>query len=173
MRPKYLLLLVIVTHLLGLSSLAFRPVLAQGVHGGYGGWMHGGYGMPGGQWPPALQFLRDIPRDERFDHFRGAQMTVADADGVERVLHMTPGTVQSISAQSISIVPNGQTAARSFNVTSDTVVAATPQPGSVQALVNGDKVVVLTLDDSEDAVVIHKFSMMSWGMDDSNSNGNS
>ncbi len=158
----------IVALLLGLSMLAFtfRQQAAPGagtasmaaMHGGYGGmgWMHEGYGD---QLPPALAFLKDIPAEQRFDHFRDGSVTLTDQQGATRVLNFTPGTVQSVAADGVAVVPNGETMARTFNITTDTRVIAMPNAGSVQAVVAGDKVVVLTMDDSADAVVIHKFPM--------------
>ncbi len=161
----------VVALLLGLSMVAFtfRQQTPPGtgadgmggmgwMQGGYGGmgWMHGGYGD---QLPPALDFLRGIPPDQRFDHFRGGSATVTDQQGTARVLTLTPGTVQSVTANGVAVVPNGETTARTFNITADTRVLALPAPGSLQALVAGDKVVVLTLDNGADAIVIHKFAM--------------
>ena len=106
--------------------------------------------------PPALAFLREIPPSERFDHFRGATLTVTDRDGTPVVIQFTPGTVTAVSPASVTIVPNGETATRTFELTSDTLVRALPARGSLQAVVRGDQVVVVTVDESAEAAVVLK-----------------
>lgn len=109
---------------------------------------------------PSLPELQGVPPAELFDHFRGAQFTITDAQGNEAVYQMTPGTVSGVSTTggttTVSVTPNGQTAPVTFTITPNTSVHAVPGPGSLQALAQGDKVVVLTKQGSTDAVAIMK-----------------
>ena len=107
---------------------------------------------------PSLPELQGIPPDQLFDHFRGSQFTVTDAQGNAVVYEVTPGTVAGVTSTTLSLTPNGQTTALSFNITANTVVRAAPARGSLQALVQGDKVVVLSKHGSSDAVLIAKGS---------------
>lgn len=74
------------------------------------------------------------------ENLRSATIELTDKDGNKRTLEMVAGTVQSASATSLSVVPNGDTTARTFQVTQDTRVG----PGAkVENLKQGDKVFVL------------------------------
>ena len=115
-----------------------------------------------------LPELEGVPPAERFDHFRGAQFTITDAQGNAVTYQMTPGTVAGVSttggATTISVTPNGQTTAVGFTVTPDTKVHAMPNTGSLQALATGDKVMVLSRQGSDAAVMIAKHRMGMMGM---------
>jgi len=157
MRMRYLSL-GIASLLVAMSLLAFGPlqVPGGGMMDGWGGGYGHGYGY-GGQLPPALAFLRQIPPGERFAHFQGGTMTVTDSAGTPHVLTIVPGTVQSVGATSVTVMPNGKTTAQTFNITSGTAIESIPNLGSLQALAKGDQVVVLTVDNSTDAAMIAKY----------------
>ncbi len=104
--------------------------------------------------------LEGIPEDQIFDHFMGGQFTMTDQNGAPFTLMMTPGTVTSVVSPTITITPNGQTTTQTFNVTPSTVVHGMPAPGSVQAIVPGDKVVIITRDNSPDAIMVMKHGAM-------------
>lgn len=113
-------------------------------------------GTPGPMYGPGFTCpgLEGIPREELFDHFRGGQFMMTDREGNPFTVRITPGTVDSITDSTIAIIPNGRQTPESFNITSDTVVRGLPSPGSLQAIAVGDKVVVVTRDQSQDAVMI-------------------
>jgi hypothetical protein len=153
MRPRYLPFFALAVLLVGMFFSGFAYVRAQGMPGeGMG--MHG----YGDQLPPGLAFLSSIPKEQRFDHFRGGSMKITDAQGTEHTLTMTPGKVQAVTAQQITVVPNGSAAAHNFNITTNTRVVGRPNQGSNQVLAPQDKVMVLTVDDSADAVMVHKYT---------------
>ncbi len=110
-------------------------------------------GMGHHQMIPELQ---GIPPEQLFDHFRGSQFSITDAQGNPVVYQMTPGTVSGVSDTAVTVTPNGESTTMSFNITPSTRVLATPGPGSLQALVAGDKVVVLSKQGTADAVLIAK-----------------
>jgi hypothetical protein len=130
-------------------------------------------GTPGPGVGPRFTFpgLEGIPRDQLFDHFMSGQFTMTDRNGTPFTVHITPGKVDSISDSSISITPNGQQTSQSFGITTDTLVRGIPRPGSVQAIEPGDKVVVVTRNDSTDAIMISEcgagvhMSMYEWMME--------
>lgn len=105
---------------------------------------------------PFLPELQGVSRDQLFDHFRGSQFTVTDAQGNAVVYQWTPGTVAGVTGTALSLTPNGQTTAMSFTITANTVVHTMPASGSLQALAQGDKVLVLSKQGSGDAIVIAK-----------------
>lgn len=105
---------------------------------------------------PFLPELQGIPPAELFDHFRGSQLTITDAQGNAVTYQLTPGTVAGVGATTVTVTPNGQTTPLAFTVTTNTAIKATPSRGSLQALVQGDKVVVLARQGSGDAVAIMK-----------------
>ncbi|MDP2935373.1 MAG: PDZ domain-containing protein [Dehalococcoidia bacterium] len=74
------------------------------------------------------------------ENLRGAKIELTDKDGKTRSFEIVAGTVQSASSASISIVPNGDTAARTFQVTPDTRAGLR---GKVEDLKQGDRVMVV------------------------------
>ena len=146
----------------GLAVAAFAPKQGPGYDDGWAdGWgPMGGMGLhAGAALPPELAFLREIPPAERFDHFLGATVTFTNLQGSRVVVDMTPGTVTAVSATSLTIRPNGQTTERQFAVTPSTVVYGGPTHGTFQSVANGDKVVVLTVQPSNNAVLIMRYLM--------------
>lgn len=119
-----------------------------------------GMGAPGGApgTPGARSFdfpgLEGISQDQLFDHFLGGQFNLTDRNNNPFTLKMTPGTVSSATNTSIVITPNGQTSTQTYNITGNTVVHGMPGRGTIDAIVAGEKVVVVTRDSSMDAVFI-------------------
>jgi hypothetical protein len=122
------------------SNTGFGPPWAAGAP-----WHNGGPGFAG-SLPPELSGLADVPADQRFAHFRGVQVSLTDKDGKPVSVNVTPGTVSSISASSITI--NGNDAA-SHTYTLD---ATTMQHGDTAK--QNDKVVVATLNGSSSATAV-------------------
>ncbi len=80
-------------------------------------------------------FLGGNPRD----NLRSGKIELTDKDGKIRTIEIVAGTVQSASSTGISVVPNGDTVTRTFQVTKDTRSGR----GKVEDLKQGDKVVVV------------------------------
>lgn len=82
-----------------------------------------------------------------FDSFLGGQWQVKNGTGIDTI-KVVPGVVQTASATSLTVMPNGQTTAVTFTLTSDTVI----QPKDTTLAAN-DKVVVVTVNDQVNMVV--------------------
>jgi len=112
-------------------------------------------GAASGQMLPAqLQFLSSMTPQERFDHFRGGQMSWVNPQGQTVVLDIIPGKVTAVTANTVTIQPNGATTARTFNITTNTAVRGKAQPGSLVAFSQGDRVIVTAIGNSNDAISI-------------------
>jgi hypothetical protein len=70
--------------------------------------------------PAELAGLVDVPSGERFAHFRGAQVQLTDKDNKPLRVDVTPGTVTSVSASSLTITGNDG-ASHTFTLTDKTV----------------------------------------------------
>lgn len=151
----------VVSAVLALAVFAVAPLRgAANQDDGWGpgamGHMGAGSGMHHRDMPPELAFLAQIPPEERFSHFRGGSMTLTDQNGNEVVVNVVPGTVSSVFSDRIVITPNGETTTREFAITSDTVIHAMPDRGTLQAVTSGDQVVVMTVGEDDDAAAIMK-----------------
>ena len=82
-----------------------------------------------------------------FDNFLGGQWQVKNGTAIDTI-KIIPGIVQTASATTLVIVQNGQTAASTFSLTSDTVI----QPKNTVLAAN-DKVIVVTTNDQVSLVV--------------------
>jgi hypothetical protein len=102
-----------------------------------------------GPWdlPGQLTGLRDIPASERFSHFKGVQVNLTDKDNRPVALTVTPGTVTSTSANSLTINGNDG-ASHSYTLDSNTALRGK------SSLSQGDKVVVATLNNSPTAFAV-------------------
>ena len=106
-----------------------------------------GPGGPGFSLPAELQGLGDLPPGERFAHFAGVQVNLTDKDNRPVSVHVTPGTITSASAASLTIAANDGTS-RTFALTDKTSVRGKPGPSGGQAsLSQHDQVIVVTLND--------------------------
>jgi hypothetical protein len=145
--------------------LTVRSVFAGGpwLGGPMGGPWRGGpmgeswHGGPMGgaiNLPPELQGLRDLPPAERFEHFTGGQFTLKDKDNNPVTVNVTPGTVTAASATSLTLNANVGTS-KTFTLNDQTNIRGKSARGSDQAaqptLANGDKVVVVSLNNSTTA----------------------
>jgi len=84
-------------------------------------------------------------------NFLGGQWQVKNSSGGIDTYKLIPGVVKTASTTSLVIIPNGQTAATTFALTTSTVI----QPSGV-TLVAGDMVMVLTVNDQVNMVSIIK-----------------
>lgn len=133
-----------------LASAPWMGVASMGARFGPGG--------PGFELPPELEGLRDVPADQRFDHFLGVQVNLTDRDGNPITLDVTPGTVSDVGEGTLGVAGNDG-AGRSYTVDENTVVrgrSASPDDAQqAQAgLASGDKVVVVTLNESTTALAV-------------------
>jgi hypothetical protein len=111
--------------------------------------------------PPEIRGLHDLPADQRFSHFLNAEMRFTDTNGVAHAVRITPGTVSSVSSDSLTVKPNdsGQGGTKSFKLTGDTRIHQAgalwrgTSPSQAQ-LKDGDKVVVVALDSGEARAVM-------------------
>ena len=120
--------------------------LAQG-WGPFGGRVGGPFA--GHAIPPELQGLEQLPPAERFKHFGGAQISLKDKDNKPLTINVTPGTVNAVSATSLTLAANdGST--KTFTLDDQTVIRGKPDtstPGNRPAattLKQGDLVAVVT-----------------------------
>jgi hypothetical protein len=134
---------------LGLGVAAYFTVstaLAQG-WGPFGGHFGGPFG--GHAIPPELQGLEQLPPAERFKHFNGAQVSLKDKDNNPLTINVTPGTVNAISATSLTLAANdGST--KTYTLDGNTVIRGKPDANNQNAkptattLKQGDLVAVVT-----------------------------
>jgi hypothetical protein len=76
------------------------------------------------------------------DNFLGGQWQVKNASGAIDTYKIISGVVQTASATSLTIIPNGQTAVSTFTLTTSTVI----QPKNT-VLAATDKVIIITIND--------------------------
>ena len=141
------------TPLAGAAALVGGPPWAAGA-----GWFAGhGAGGTGFQLPPELQGLASLPADQRFAHFEGVQVNLKDKDNKPLTVNVTPGTVTAASATSLSITANDDSA-KTFTINSSTTIHGMPARGSTQSSqpspANGDKVIVVTLNNDTTAMAV-------------------
>jgi hypothetical protein len=143
--------------------------------GGFGPWSHAGAGGPWaagmGPWggaalPAQLAGLRDVPAAERFDHFKSLQVNLTDKDGQPLVLTLTPGTATAASPTSLTVAANDGSP-RTFALDAQTALRGpgvrggnTTTPPSVAP---GDKLVVVTLNNSGTATAVWAGNFDGWG----------
>lgn len=112
------------------------------------------------QLPPEIRDLAQLAPGERFGHFMGGQMRFTDVNNAARTVAATPGTVESVSADSLTIKPNDASlgATRSFKLTGDTNIrqhARDWKGGQSQAQLSaGDPVVVIAMDGDQARTVV-------------------
>lgn len=112
-----------------------------------GPWGAGDHGAWAQQLPPELKGLSDIPASDRFNHFRGVTINLTDQNDRPMSVTVTPGTVTSVSGNSLSLAANdGST--KTYALDANTI-----QPGKTVPAAN-DKVAVVTLNGSSTATAV-------------------
>lgn len=102
-----------------------------------------------GAIPPELQGLENLTPAERFKHFTGVQVGLKDKDNKPLTVAVTPGTVNAVSASSLTLAANDGTT-KTFTLDDQTVIRSKPDmstPGNRPAATNlkqGDLVVVVS-----------------------------
>lgn len=124
-------------------TIAVKAATASARPGRGPGPRHHLRGLPGA---PRMPELQGIPRDQLFDHLLGGQLTVTDKDGKEVTVHITPSKVVSVSATSLTILPNGKSQQVTYQIT-----ANTKSRGNIAELKAEDKVVVISRNTSLEA----------------------
>lgn len=118
------------------------------------GFAFGGLGL-GGNLPPELQGLQNVPANELFGHLYGSTTRFKDANGNVVTVNLIPGTVTAVSAASITIQPNDpQGRGGPFSIDSTTRILAGGRGGGSDTLAVGDKVTVVVVGDASHASVI-------------------
>ncbi len=158
------------------GGLLVGSVLARGAGpgGGFGPWAHARAGGPwadghgswsGFQLPAQLQGLHDVPPAERFDHFKGAQINLTDKDGQPLVLTITPGTATAASGTSLTVAANDGSS-RTFALDAQTIVRAPRAQGGTPTtpatITQGEKVVVMTINNSGTATCVWAGNFGDW-----------
>jgi hypothetical protein len=141
--------LVLVAALVACRAFAGSPFAFAAGGAGYGRWS-GGHG-PGEAFtlPPELDNLRDIPAGERFAHFKGAQVTLADQTGKPVTVSVTPGVASAVTATSLTLAANDGTT-RTYALDDHTANKGQQRPAA------GDQTVVVTLNGSATATAVMK-----------------
>lgn len=139
-RSAALTTLALVLIVLGLGGLAvgqaFANTFAAPLAMGARGWNHDAL-------PPELAGLADVPAADRFSHFKGVQLALTDKDNKPLRVDITPGTVTSISATSVTINGNDG-ASHSYTINDKTMQ---PDTGAKQ----NDQVVIATVNGASTA----------------------
>ena len=144
----------VVLIVIGIGGLVARPLVGSALAStiGFGGppwhaagWYTDAAGL-GKALPPELAGLADVPATERFQHFRGVQVQLADRDNRPLRVDVTPGTVTAVSATSLTVAGNDG-AAHTYVLDDKTM-----QRG--QAAKQNDRVVVATLNGSATATAV-------------------
>ncbi len=101
--------------------------------------------------PPELQGLRNLPPDQRFQHFVGAQVNLRDNNNNPFTVYATPGKVTSVSLSSLTIAANDGTT-KSYLLSDATAIHGRPaQSGGTPTIADGDLVVVVSFNDQNNA----------------------
>ncbi|MFN0071402.1 MAG: hypothetical protein ACKVVP_07950 [Chloroflexota bacterium] len=112
------------------------------------------------QLPPELRGLGQLAPAERFKHFTGVQATFTDVNNVAHRVTIVPGKVQSVTADTLTIVPNDAAlgAAKSYMLTADTIIRKPAQAWASGRSENqisvGDTVMVVALDGDQPRAII-------------------
>ncbi|HEX5417610.1 MAG TPA: hypothetical protein VFZ25_18280 [Chloroflexota bacterium] len=110
--------------------------------------------QPAHPLPAQLQFLSSLTPEERFDHFTGGQLNWVNPQGQAVTLSIIAGKVTAVTSNTVTVQPNGTTTTRTFNVTANTMVRGKAHPGSLVAFAPGDRVLVTSVGNSNDATSI-------------------
>jgi hypothetical protein len=121
-------------------ALVFAQAMGQGGPGGPG--FRGG---PGASWnlPPQLAGLKDIPADQRFDHFLNVQVNLTDRDGKPVAVSIVAGKATAVSATSLTIAGNDG-ASHTYTLDSQTMTHG-------QTFTSGQDLAVITINGSTTA----------------------
>ena len=141
--------LVIGAGTIGVLTAGRALAAGMGMAGlGFGPW--GGHGGPWGSadavLPQELRDLHNLPPAERFKHFTGVQVSLKDANNQPVTIQVTPGTVSSASATSLTLAANDGTT-KTFTLTGQSLIRSRPtdnNPNNSPSLEPGDMVVVIT-----------------------------
>jgi hypothetical protein len=155
--------------MIGLAGLALLVVLGGGVVLARNAFADGPW--RGGPWhgrhdvalPPELEALRDLPADERFARFRGAQIALTDRDGNPLTLTFVPGRATAVSETSLTVAANdGGT--RTFTLDDATVIGGERgEEADAASIEQDDRVVVVTRDDGTTATAVLTDDWLSFG----------
>ena len=151
----------VVTLLVLAGAVLVGGGLARATGWAYGAPVHGGppWLRGAGEWsgiavPPQIAGLADIPHEERFSHFKGAQVTLSDKDGQPLVLAITAGTAAAVSATSVTINANDGSQ-RTFAIDGQTIVRGPrARDGDTTLIAQGERVVAVSINNSGTAAAV-------------------
>jgi membrane-associated protease RseP (regulator of RpoE activity) len=113
-----------------------------------------GFGLSGLNLPNLLKDLNleGIEQGQLFDHYLGTQIQLTDKDGNAVTVKTIPGTVASVSDNTIVLNNNGGGTV-TLTVPDDAIIRKGTGTVALSALAAGDKVVVVTINDQVKAVL--------------------
>ena len=97
--------------------------------------------------PAELTSLADVPDAQRFEHFRGVQVTLTDKNNQPLLVNVTPGTVTAVSASSLTVNGNDG-ASHTYALDSKTL------QDDERPIKQNDQVVVATVNNSTSATAV-------------------
>lgn len=108
--------------------------------------------------PAEIRDLHNLPPEQRFDHFMGAQFSFSDTNDKQHRVSITSGTVSAIKSDELTLNLN-EGGNRTYTLNSETRIHTAGQRWSGGQSANatpkaGDKVVVVTLDNSTTAKAV-------------------
>ena len=116
-----------------------------------------GLGLSGLNLPNLLKELNldGIGQGQLLDHFKGAQISLTDKDGNPVTVQIVPGTVASVSGNTLVLTPSDTTKGPTvtFSVPDGTIIRKGTGAVALSALAGGDKAVVVTVNNQVKAVL--------------------
>jgi hypothetical protein len=94
--------------------------------------------------PPELAGLAEVPADQRFSHFKSAQVHLTDRDGHPVTIEVTPGVATSVSPTNLTITSNDGPS-KTLSINDQTIIRGKGNPAQ------DDRVVAVTLNGSSTA----------------------
>lgn len=98
--------------------------------------------------------LRDVPADQRFDHFRGGTFSFTDKNGNPITVNVTPGELTAVATDTITLRPNGGGADSSYRIANDTHVVPGGRAHLTDTMKAHDKVLVVSRQGSDEALAV-------------------
>lgn len=102
---------------------------------------------------PQIKGLEGFTPPEILDRVLSTKVVLVDKDGKEITIEANKGTVRTITANSLTIIPTGKTVPLTFSISSTTLLQEGVRTIKIEDLKADDKVVVITVDGSTAAVV--------------------
>jgi len=130
------------------SAAPFGGPMGGPWHGGSNDWTRNNL-------PPELSSLADVPAGDRFAHFRGVSVSLTDKNNQPLSVNVTPGTVSSVSASSVSLTGND-------GATHTYAIDAKTLQDDNRPVKQNDQVVVATVNNSSTATAVFAMNGDGW-----------